>query len=102
MGYKRNYQFKGINVARYEIEASNFILSIYENSCYCYDQEKMINGQKLCDYNGLLDISQCRKAPIIISAPHFLYGSPELRDAVKGLEPDLTKHDSYVDIDPVT
>lgn len=102
MGYKRNYQFKGINVAKYEIEASNFILSIYENSCYCYDQNKLVNGEKLCDYNGLLDISQCRKAPIIISAPHFLYGSPELREAVKGLEPDLTKHDSYVDIDPVT
>jgi len=102
MAYKRDYNLKGIKVSRYEIEEKNFILSLEENKCYCPDPNKVIDGKSLCEYNGLLDISRCRKAPILISAPHLLYGSPELMNVIRGLEPDLLKHESYVDIDPVT
>ena len=102
MVYKRDYIFKGVKVSRYELEDTNFILSLDQNKCYCPDKEKLIGNIPMCNFNGLLDISSCRGAPIIISAPHFLYGSPELLDYVKGLEPDLSKHESYIDVDPVT
>lgn len=102
MVYKRDYTFKGIRVARYELEEQNFILSLEHNKCYCPDKDKTINGISMCEFNGLLDISLCREAPIIISAPHFLYGSPELLNYIKGVEPDLAKHESYIDVDPVT
>jgi len=102
MFHSKDYVFKGIKVARYEVEDTNFFLNLEHNKCYCPDKEKTINGKPFCDFNGLLDISLCRKAPIIISAPHFLYGTETLHDHVKGLKPDLRKHESYIDVDPVT
>lgn len=102
MIYKKDYIFKGIKVSRYELEESNFILSLEHNKCYCPLPDRKVGDKTMCDFNGLLDISLCREAPIIISAPHYLYGSPELLDHIKGLEPSLNKHESYIDVDPVS
>lgn len=40
--------------------------------------------------------------PIIASNPHFLEADPSVQSAVLGLEPDDTKHRSFVDIEPLT
>ncbi|KAI3487331.1 hypothetical protein L1887_48779 [Cichorium endivia] len=102
MIHRQDYTFKGIKVARYEVEEQNFKLSLEHNRCYCPDKEKTIEGIQMCKFDGLLDISGCREAPIIISAPHFLYGSPELLKYFEGVHPNRSKHESYIDIDPVT
>lgn len=39
--------------------------------------------------------------PIFISLPHFLYGSPYLRDGVKGLNPIKEDHYTFLDVEPV-
>ncbi|KAK9874235.1 hypothetical protein WA026_002587 [Henosepilachna vigintioctopunctata] len=40
--------------------------------------------------------------PMAASFPHFLYGDPELRNYVTGLQPEENKHQSFVYIEPVT
>jgi len=55
-----------------------------------------------CRLNGILDISHCKKAPVIVSAPHFYKGDPLLVHSVEGLKPDASKHKTYVDIEPRT
>jgi len=53
--------------------------------------------------SGTFNISLCSYgAPILLSRPHFLYADEELKDAVEGLNPDAEKHESYIDIEPVT
>jgi hypothetical protein len=52
--------------------------------------------------NGILDVSYCKKAPIIVSAPHFYKGDALLVHSVEGLKPDARLHKAYVDIEPVS
>ena len=55
-----------------------------------------------CRLNGVLDVSYCKKAPILVSAPHFFKGDALLVHSVEGLKPDAKKHRTYVDIEPVS
>ena len=55
-----------------------------------------------CRLHGILDISHCRQAPIIISAPHFFKGDPLLIHSVEGLHPSEELHKTFVDIEPVS
>lgn len=89
------------------------------NRCYCV--------KKPCFGQGLLDISACKKgilyviniafknssakahwlvfhsgAPVVMSAPHFYQGDPKYRDAVVGLNPVKEKHETYLDVEPVS
>lgn len=40
-------------------------------------------------------------SPVAISWPHFLYGDPDLRKNVMGMNPDPQKHRFYMDVHPV-
>lgn len=55
-----------------------------------------------CRLNGILDVSYCRKAPLVVSAPHFYKGDALLVHAVEGLKPDAKLHRTFVDIEPRT
>ena len=39
---------------------------------------------------------------LIISNPHFLYGSLELQNFADGIKPDLNKHKNFIEIDQVS
>ncbi|RWS06791.1 Lysosome membrane protein 2-like protein [Dinothrombium tinctorium] len=68
-----------------------------DNNCFCTKEKTT------CDYDGLLDISKCRNdAPILISAPHFLYGDIKLIDSINGLQPNELYHKTFVDVEPLT
>ena len=41
-------------------------------------------------------------APIFMSQPHFLNADKSLVDAVTGMAPDKARHDTYLNIDPIT
>lgn len=41
-------------------------------------------------------------APVYISNPHFYLADPDLLDAVEGLKPNQTLHESYFKIQPVS
>jgi hypothetical protein len=39
---------------------------------------------------------------MIISSPHFYNASPEYQSYVQGLNPDKTKHENFIYIEPVS
>merc|ERR1711892_151896 len=85
-----------------------------ENLCYCpfikecasidpaTDAWDVTGCAKQCP-TGTLNLSGCKGGqPIIVSKPHFLHCDPDLYSGISGLLPDHSKHQSYVDINPVT
>jgi hypothetical protein len=57
----------------------------------------------LCKTDGILDVSKCKNgAPIVISGPHFFQGDPMLRMNISGLKPDKDKHETFLEIEPLT
>ena len=40
--------------------------------------------------------------PIVMTAPHFHNADPGLLDQVIGVSPDIEKHDTVLDIEPIT
>ncbi|XP_049768055.1 lysosome membrane protein 2-like [Schistocerca cancellata] len=66
-----------------------------ENACFCHPDADF------CPPSGVFNTSGCTfGAPIFLSFPHFYLGDPSLINAVDGLTPNETLHDSYVDIYP--
>lgn len=54
--------------------------------------------------SGVLNLTAVfpQNVPIFASKPHFLDADPVYREEVSGLHPDPAKHDSYLDIEPLT
>jgi hypothetical protein len=40
--------------------------------------------------------------PIIASSPHFLDAAPSVQNSIQGLQPDSTKHRSFMDVERIT
>lgn len=67
-----------------------------DNMCYCTEPE-------YCELSGILDVSPCRKGlKLAVTGPHFLLAHKFITDSVKGLSPDVSLHNSHVDIEPTT
>jgi len=66
-----------------------------ENLCYS-------EGSKDMYPSGVFNISACRfSSPVFMSYPHF-YGADEYYlDLIDGLEPNQSKHESYITLEPV-
>ncbi|XP_017796760.1 PREDICTED: sensory neuron membrane protein 2-like isoform X2 [Habropoda laboriosa] len=69
-----------------------------ETECYCLP----LNHVPQCLPQGLLDVSECQKVPIIFSEPHFLHADPELLTYARGLRPNKRIHETYIIIEPNT
>lgn len=69
------------------------------NHCFCTKEgEDKIE----CDNDGVMDVSVCRKdAPILMSAPHF-WNAENYTINVDGLEPDINKHQTVIEVEPVS
>lgn len=72
-----------------------------ETKCYCVKRSHDAK-QKFCKLSGVVDVSSCRKKPIVLSTPHFYNGDPILRQQVEGLSPSASEHDTFIDIEPMT
>jgi len=71
-----------------------------ENGCYC------VEGFTCFKY-GVFNLEPCKRkpdlprgAPVALSYPHFYQAHPSFREAVVGLEPNKTKHEFYIDVEP--
>jgi scavenger receptor class B protein 1 len=52
---------------------------------------------------GVFSLAPCKfNAPIYMSMPHFLDADSSFRAHVEGLEPDASKHEFFVDLEPRT
>lgn len=92
---------KGISVLRFILPPKAFASPIQnpDNHCFCTDPEISNN----CTFFGLLDISKCKEGrPVIISLPHFLHATPEIRETIEGLHPNEEEHSTYLDVEPIT
>lgn len=101
--YENDSQVKGIPVIRFSIGKKVFSNTKHntENECYCaYDVNS--RNHKFCEIDGIFDLSNCQMGtPLFISAPHFLYADQRLLKIIDGLKPMPSKHDSYLDVQPV-
>ena len=39
---------------------------------------------------------------MFVSLPHFLHGDPKLWDALEGVKPVKSLHDTYISVEPVS
>lgn len=118
--FRQDVDLKGIQVYRFALEPNTLAAPIDnpDNHCFCRDRNVTNN----CSLAGALDVSSCLKGtrprssritrlrlriiciadkPVYISLPHFLYGSPVLRQNVLGLNPNEEHHMTYLDVEPV-
>lgn len=64
------------------------------NECYCTGN---------CIPSGMINVSSCRWGlPFFASLPHFYGADPVYVEAVEGLDPDKSKHESYIVLEPVS
>ena len=85
-----------------------------DNYCYCpefnectkEDPDKDAwNATDCYEYckDGFLRVGNCYGGiPVIMSAPHFYNVDPIILKQVDGVEPNQDKHDTYLDIEPMT
>lgn len=73
-------------------------------TCFCDRKTTNLNGINVCEFDGLIDLSKCTKQAQVIfgSMPHFHQGDRRLLNQVVGLEPNASKHTTYLDIEPVS
>ncbi|XP_016055322.1 PREDICTED: platelet glycoprotein 4 [Miniopterus natalensis] len=95
------HNLKGISVYRFVLPPKAFASPVQnpDNHCFCTDREISNN----CTYYGMLDISKCKEGkPVIISLPHYLHASPEIKESIEGLNPNEEEHSTYLDVEPIT
>lgn len=72
--------------------------------CFCDRKTTNLNGANICEFDGLIDLSKCSKQAQVVfgSMPHFHNSDPRLLRQVKGLQPNASRHTTYLDIEPVS
>lgn len=101
--FVKTTSIRTIELYRFGI-STNFFKPINENEetqCYC-TKSNHIEKKNFCSLKGVIDVSSCRKKPIVLSTPHFYNGDPRLRDSFEGLSPSATAHDTFIDVEPMT
>lgn len=52
---------------------------------------------------GAYQINACRKeTPLLVSLPHFLDGDQEYLNKSRGLNPDRSLHETFIELEPVS
>ncbi len=80
----------GINAYRYGIDNATFKTPNLDYFSYCPEGMFYIGP------------TQPKEVPVYGSKPHFLDGDPLLLKSVQGLSPSRTKHDTVIDVEPMT
>ncbi len=52
--------------------------------------------------SGMENTTQAAGIPVFVSFPHFYLGDPSLVAAIKGLDPNIHRHETYIDVEPQT
>ena len=111
--YESETEIKGIDSWRFRANIDLINYDHSENLCFCPLIRKcakpdwtgqawdLSDCEETC-LRGTLHASGCFGVPIVLSAPHFYNADPSLEKAVIGLKSDIEKHDTYLDIEPMT
>lgn len=104
--YQKTHRISSdLETFRYHLDPLNFAnSSIYPpNSCYGQKgkSSQSLTSQKIP--SGVFDISPCQYGcPLYISKPHFLEADPYYLSPVRGLNPNSSLHDGWVEVEPVS
>lgn len=85
----------GLGTRRFAVTSDVFNKRSPDNACYNSARKHLPSG--VTDLGPLKD-----GVPVVMSLPHFLYGSSSLFKGVDGLYPDKEQHLFYIDSDPTT
>lgn len=100
--FVKTTSIRSIELYRFGI-SNNFFKSMDDNEeTMCYCTKRSHEKKHFCSLKGVIDVSSCRKKPIVLSTPHFYNGDDKLRTAVVGLVPSASAHDTYIDVEPMT
>ncbi|XP_033178732.1 sensory neuron membrane protein 2-like [Bombus impatiens] len=94
--YKDEISVRGLIGSRFVMKERTWFLNTTQ--CYCLLENKIPK----CLPQGLIDVWECQKLPVILSEPHFLHGDPQLLKYAGGLNPDDRLHETYIIIEPYT
>lgn len=100
--FVKTTSIRSIELYRFGITSTFFKPIDYNDDTKCYCVKRSHEKKKFCRLSGVVDVSSCRKSPIVLSTPHFYNGDPLLRQAVEGLAPSAAQHDTFIDIEPMT
>ncbi|KPI90909.1 Sensory neuron membrane protein 1 [Papilio xuthus] len=92
--FQKPSSYSGIKTNRYIANIGDYA-NDPELQCYC-------DSPDTCPAKGLMDLMKCMGAPMYVSLPHFLDCDPKIREAVKGLNPDVNEHEISIDFEPIT
>ncbi|XP_077518851.1 scavenger receptor class B member 1-like [Amblyomma americanum] len=84
-----------LKTRRFAVTRDLFDKKSPENACYNAARNYLPSG--VSDFGPLQD-----GVPIVLSLPHFLYGSSALFTGVDGLHPEKEQHLFYIDSEPTT
>ena len=95
MVYKEKVKPLGLSAFRYRIDESTFKSA--------FNEPKNARWGSWCP-DGMIYLgpTQALEVPVYGSKPHFLDGDPGLLESVVGLTPDREKHDTVLDVEPIT
>lgn len=112
--YESETEIKGIKTYRFRANLDLINYEKPENLCFCplirrcaktnasNDQTWDLSACNEVCLRGLLHAQGCLGVPIVLSAPHFYNADISLIENVIGLASDIDKHDTYLDIEPIT
>ncbi|OXU27338.1 hypothetical protein TSAR_000062 [Trichomalopsis sarcophagae] len=102
--YNDETEYKNIKGLRFVVEKDMLLsgANYSANKCYCLKETKGINGEDGCLLDGALELYRCQNVPLVLTFPHFYLAHEKYRDSVEGLNPDKTKHEIFVELEPVS
>ncbi|KAK5643874.1 hypothetical protein RI129_007719 [Pyrocoelia pectoralis] len=102
ISFEKYVDYEGIPTWKYSNKPES-IIKTSDNECFCpISKDDNYNDYINCPKNGLVDLTFCLKAPIMVSNPHFYLGDPSLTTFAQGVNPVKELHENYLYLEPVT
>jgi len=91
--YASDVYFDGLQSYKFTLAPEVLDMTLPENKGFCQPTDKyFLNQPENCLPSGLMNLSTCQGAPIILSLPHFRYASKDVVESVDGIKP-TTDHE---------
>ena len=115
LDFDTEVEVEDIEAYRYRPPIDVFKMTNPNNYCYCPEFESCAfpdeegkdvwNATDCYEFckDGFIKVGQCYGGlPLIMSAPHYWNVDENLKSQIVGLEANRDKHDTYLDIEPIT
>lgn len=104
MNYMEKSKFRDVNVYKYGFNKNTWRTTNCspEESCFCSDYTRGLDGKKSCFMDGVQDVYPCLGIPGLASFPHFLHADEKYSSTVDHLHPNEDEHGSYLKMEPLT